>query len=259
MEGFINLIQNNVGSCITIVVGIFSAIIAIDIGIGRKEGKKQRLYLMAIIMFLLCGVILCIGNVEEPGPVPNTEPTTMPPETTQHTEPTTKPTETVRYTEPTTVPTTPPPKTAYELKLRDYASVEASSTYDGDRATHLATNLLDGKKDTNWTEGVEGNGIGEYIQFTFNGSHTITGFRICSGNHASDSYYTKNARPKTVKLTFDDGTSEEFTFLDVKQELSFTLSKAVTTRSIRLTIESVYKGSAYEDTVISEIAFLAEK
>jgi len=144
-------------------------------------------------------------------------------------------------------------------KYVHFAYVAASSTYDGDRATHIATNLIDGKRETNWTEGVDGNGIGEYVHFEFQEKHTITGFRICSGNHSSDSYYAKNARPKEIKLTFEDGSSEQFTLLDVKEEFTFQLSEAITTKNVRLTIQSVYEGSSWEDTVISEIVFLAAK
>lgn len=156
------------------------------------------------------------------------------------------------------------PKTIFELQKNDYAYVDASSTYDGDRVSHLATNLIDGDLGTNWAEGVDGNGIGEYVQFAFQKEQTITGFRICSGNHATDRYhpdryYVGNARPKMIKLTFEDGSSEEFSILDVKEELSFQLAKPVTTKTVRLTIQSVYEGSSWEDTVISEIVFLAAK
>lgn len=151
------------------------------------------------------------------------------------------------------------PKTIFELQKSDYAYVDASSTYDGDRVSHLATNLIDGDPGTNWSEGVDGNGIGEYVQFEFQQEQMITGFRICSGNHATDRYYVGNARPKTIRLIFEDGSSEEFTLLDVKEELSFQLAEPVTTKTVRLTIQSVYEGSSWEDTVMSEIVFLAAK
>ncbi len=144
-----------------------------------------------------------------------------------------------------------------ELQRSDFAYVTASSTYSGDRATHTAANLVDGKRETNWTEGVNGHGVGEYVEFTFQQEQTITGFRICSGNHSSDSYYVKNSRPERIKLTFEDGRSEDFALLDVKEELTFQLSEAVTTKTVRLTIQSVYEGSSWDDTVISEIVFLA--
>ena len=60
-------------------------------------------------------------------------------------------------------------------------------------------------------------------------------------------------------MTFEDGSSEQFTLLDVKEELTFQLSEAITTKNVRLTIQSVYEGSSWEDTVISEIVFLAAK
>lgn len=75
------------------------------------------------------------------------------------------------------------------------------------------------------------------------------------GNHTSDNYYVKNSRPKTITLTFSDGSAEKFTLMDKKEEQTFFFKKVIRTTDIRLTIDSVYTGSAYEDTIISEIVF----
>ncbi len=256
MKKLLDIIACFPGECIAIVIGVIGSIIAI-FGIKRDAEQKKNanqkdqenqnekgisyLYLLIIFMIIICVSILLIAfpkKIEHP------------PETTSQSS--------ISKTDPTKSVETSP-KTICELKKSDFAYVVASSTYDGDRATHIATNLIDGKRETNWTEGVDGNGIGEYVHFEFQKEQTITGFRICSGNHSSDSYYTKNARPEEIKLTFEDGSSEEFTLLDAKEELTFQLSEAVTTKTVRLSIQSVYEGSSWEDTVISEIVFLAAK
>lgn len=150
------------------------------------------------------------------------------------------------------------PKTVRALPEENYAIVESSSTYDGDRATHIAYNLIDSNTKTNWTEGVSGNGEGEYVDFLFQAEQPIAGFTIWAGNHYNDSYYTKNARPKTITLTFSDGSNENYTLRDKKEEQTFRFSQPVETESVRLTITSVYAGTKWEDTVISEIDFLVE-
>lgn len=252
MKEFLDIITYFPGECIAIVIGVIGSIIAIAVSATErnKEQKKEGISpprTLVIFMLVICAAILLIAfhRGKENPTTPTLQPTVSATKTTEKTEAT------------ESVPL--PPKTICELQKSDFASVSASSTYNGDRATHIATNLIDGKRETNWTEGVDGNGVGQYVDFEFRKEQTITGFRICSGNHASDSYYTKNARPRVIKLTFEDGSSEKFTILDVMEELSFQLSEAVTTKTVRLTIEAVYEGDSWEDTVISEIVFLAEK
>lgn len=151
------------------------------------------------------------------------------------------------------------PKKIRPLFEDDYTIVEASSTYNGDRATHIAYNLLDGNPKTNWTEGVPGYGEGESVDFHFQGKQPIAGFTIWAGNHYDNSYYVKNARPKTITLTFSDGSAKEYTLRDKREEQTFYFDQTVETESVLLTITSVYDdGAVYEDTVISEMSFLIE-
>lgn len=145
------------------------------------------------------------------------------------------------------------------LEVSAYSTIGASSTYSGDSAKHVVQNLIDNKVKTNWTEGVHGNGEGEYINFVFYTEQPIAGFIISAGNHASNTYYTKNSRPKTISLTFSDGSTEQYTLLDKKETQKIYFDNIVNTTSVRLTIDSVYSGSAWEDTVISEIAFLVQE
>lgn len=140
-----------------------------------------------------------------------------------------------------------------------YAYCEASSTYTEAFATHIVTNLLDDNPKTNWAEGVPGNGEGEYVDFEFVTEELVAGFVIAAGNHSSDEFYDKNARPKGIVLTFSDGSTKEFALKDVKREQTVFFNTAIPTKSIRLTIRSVYPGSEWEDTVISEFSVLVQK
>ena len=261
MEVLLHIIAYYPSECIAIVAMVVAAIIPVIIHKKSSEQKKKEkenqngvlsLLFLILCVFVICVVILLTAynyNTSEPTETTPPQPSTEFQYTAPKTDVLIAPTESVETI----------PETICELKKSDFASVTASSIYNGDRATHIPTNLIDGKRETNWTEGVNGNGIGEYVQFEFQQEQIITGFRICSGNHSSDSYYTKNARPREIKLTFEDGSSETFKVLDVKEELTFQLSEPVTTKTVRLTIQSVYEGSSWEDTVISEIVFLAAK
>ena len=64
-----------------------------------------------------------------------------------------------------------------------------------------------------------------------------------------------NNRPAALTVTFSDGTEQTVALQDVNslQEIPFLLP--VETDSIRLSIASVYHGTTYMDTVISEISF----
>lgn len=143
-----------------------------------------------------------------------------------------------------------------ELLPGEYSSIEASSTYSGDRATHITSNLTDKDPKTNWTEGVLGNGEGESLVFCCLEQHSFVGFTIRAGNHFDDSYYENNARPKTITLSFSDGSAIEFTLQDEKEMQIFYFDQPVDAKSVCLTITSVYAGKKWEDTVISDITFL---
>lgn len=131
----------------------------------------------------------------------------------------------------------------------------ASSTYSGDRATHDAVNLLDGDTKTNWTEGVPGDGIGEYVEFGFYDSYLLNAIYIFPGNQYDKSRYLDNSRPEHVTVTFSDGSTMQFTLKDMMEGQAMVLSEPVVTDSVRITIDSVFHGSEYTDTVISDVAF----
>lgn len=133
----------------------------------------------------------------------------------------------------------------------------ASSTYSGDRATHDVTNLLDNDKKTNWTEGNDGDGIGEYIRFEFWDEYCLKSIAIYAGNQYDRNRYLDNNRPEKITIGFSDGSSVSVTLKDVMEGQTILLPESVVTDSIWITINSVYHGNKYTDTVISDISFEA--
>ncbi|MCD8144042.1 MAG: zinc-ribbon domain-containing protein [Oscillospiraceae bacterium] len=131
------------------------------------------------------------------------------------------------------------------------SAVTATSALSEYNMTHSASRICDGNLSTAWVEGVDGNGIGESVTITFDGSC----LEINAGYQKSSDLYEKNARPSELLLTFSDGTTETVWLEDVNATQTIVLSQARETSSVTLTIQSVYTGWKYEDTVISEVAF----
>lgn len=114
--------------------------------------------------------------------------------------------------------------------------------------------VIDGKLLTAWVEGVTGQGIGESITLEFDSNYTINGFVTDAGFQKSEELYKKNSRPSQLKVSFTDGTSKTYYLDDINGEQDFKLESPVVSNNITFTIVSVYSGSKFEDTVISEIS-----
>ena len=150
------------------------------------------------------------------------------------------------------------PKTpTVSYNLRDMVTlVSTSSVYSGDNlGVHSPEKMFDGKLDTNWTEDATGTGIGEYVTFYFNDTYAVNQFWIYIGSHYSEGVYKQNCRPKTVTLTFSDGSSQRIQLRDSYDVQFFTLDRYYYTDFITLTIDDVYTGTKYLDTVIAELDF----
>src|ERR1043166_7024384 len=119
--------------------------------------------------------------------------------------------------------------------------------------TYYPSNAIDGKRSTAWIEGVDGVGIGEWIQFDFDHEITVHRILIQPGYFKSPAIWSQNNRLATVTARFSDGTSRQLNFEDIMQSQKVDVG-SIKTRWVRLVIESVYYGSD-PDTAISEVAF----
>ena len=66
---------------------------------------------------------------------------------------------------------------------------------------------------------------------------------------------TQLVNPKKITLTFSDGTELIYELEDVNDAQMISFADGIAAESITITIDSVYEGTAYEDTVITEICF----
>lgn len=119
---------------------------------------------------------------------------------------------------------------------------------------HGPANVTDGSLSNAWVENASGQGEGESITLQLDGIYTLSGFTINAGYQKSSSTYENNSRPAKLWVSFSDGMGLEVSLEDVNSQQKVTFPSAVETSSVTFIIESVYPGSKYEDTAISEIA-----
>ena len=112
--------------------------------------------------------------------------------------------------------------------------------------------LYDGEDWSSWQEGVDGDGTGESVTFVFDKEYQIHYVTLRLGNWSTEADYAENNRPQTV--TFELG-NEMFTvtFPDEMREYCLELARDIPASQMTITIESVYKGTYYDDTCINEI------
>lgn len=134
-------------------------------------------------------------------------------------------------------------------------SITASSSLSEYNMTHGPERVMDGSLSTAWVEGSSGQGESETITICFDANCRVSGMRINAGYQKSADLYSKNSRPSVLRVIYTDGSTEDCALQDINgmQEIHF--SRETVTGSISLMIVSVYPGTKYSDTVISEIQF----
>ena len=110
-----------------------------------------------------------------------------------------------------------------------------------------------------WVEGVAGYGIGEYLVYKFHKSTPqINTIIIVNGYVKSNSAWQKNSRVKKLKVYVNN---KEFVYLNLQDNISEQhfyipeIGNFDNHFAIKFKIMEVYKGTKYDDVVISEIYF----
>ena len=116
---------------------------------------------------------------------------------------------------------------------------------------------------TAWVEGVEGNGVGEYLRYSFPGTcPRITTVLIHNGYVKNWEVWRDNARVKSLHMYYND---EPYAILNLQDTmglqsfdvgvLGYEDKDSAPAWSIKFEILEVYPGKKYEDTAITEIYF----
>lgn len=133
---------------------------------------------------------------------------------------------------------------------------DASSVIDQDLVGNEPIKAFDDNDSTDWQEGVDGPGIGEYLEFAFDKSYPVAYMTFKLGNWLPDKsgkYYWGNCRPKTLQI--DSGNNSwNLTFPDGKEEFLVRLDPETDISNIKITIQDVYTDRIeWKDTAITDI------
>ncbi|BDD12989.1 hypothetical protein FUAX_54210 (plasmid) [Fulvitalea axinellae] len=145
----------------------------------------------------------------------------------------------------------------YDLRLPKIvdASLKASSSLSPEVA-YGVSNLVDGIKENAWVEAKKGLGVNEELGFSFDHDIKVNQIRIWNGYHRSEEHYRANARLASFMVEDETGKAQQFTFSKGDDIKTFQFEEPLQGKSFNLKILSAYRGTKYEDLVISEVQFL---
>ena len=106
-----------------------------------------------------------------------------------------------------------------------------------------------------WAEGVEGDGLNEWLKFDFVFPINITSIRIWNGLNKSLALFRANGRVKKVLITASNGEEKMINLRDKFEEQSIPVSFSNAVNWVKITILEVYPGLKYKDTCISGVTF----
>jgi hypothetical protein len=134
-------------------------------------------------------------------------------------------------------------------------SITASSQLDirTREKRYAPFNIIDGKVNTVWAEGVAGDGVGEWIYLEAEYGCSVDTVVLYPGFFEAG-YFKKNARPRRIRLTI--GFKERIISIPDKMErVVVKLEDSVPLTQMKLTVLEVYRGSRWKDLCISEMEF----
>lgn len=143
----------------------------------------------------------------------------------------------------------------YSVSASSYLKSSGYVNYKGANAHDLNYRKV-------WAEGVDGDGIGEYLIYKFRGgSPRVTKIIVVNGYVKNQTVFKENSRVKKLKVYKDGKPIAILELKDIMGEQVFEIGTLGDSRenapawSLKFEILEVYKGDKYEDTVISEIYF----
>ena len=146
-----------------------------------------------------------------------------------------------------------------EVTASSFLAPQGANEYFPENAHDLSYEFV-------WAEGVKGNGIGEYLLYTFDGAAPrITEIKVVNGYVKSEVAYRNNARVKKLKVYYNNEVLGILNLKDIRGTQTFKFEPigfadrenlgSAKDWTLKFEILEVYKGLKFEDTVISEIYF----
>lgn len=122
--------------------------------------------------------------------------------------------------------------------------------------TYGPENLVDEDLRTAWVEGLRGQGEGAYVVVDLGGAHNVSAIQVMNGYHKNRRLFDANSRVRQALLRFSDGTERTVTLSDAPDVQTIELGK-VETKWVQFVIRSVYPGTKYADTAITELRVIS--
>lgn len=143
-----------------------------------------------------------------------------------------------------------PNKYSY-ISLTDVYSVKVSSAKLEDNRLYGVQNIIDRDSKTAWVPESQKSGIGEWIELSFDDAVQINSLVLTNGYAKSEEAFKNNNRIKNATLVFSDGSKQAVLLKDTMEPQKISINR--NSRTVRLIIDSVYKGTKYDDTCLSEM------
>ena len=252
-----------------------------DIDENQNNARKASLNIgivAGVLSFFIVGLIfvlpVIIGKISDSSSDETIESVEIiAEETTVETEVTPTPTPTSTPT-PTPTPTPVPVQSdiivANPVDLGALVTDITASSIDEESGGnyYYPSYIMDGDITTCWAEGVEGNGIGEYVTIYIPEGTLISGIVVFTGYCKSADVFYNNGAPSVIDMSCGDyecsldlNTSNinyaAETYEIASSGIQFTFpSTIVSNGSITLTIADVRDGASWNDTCISEVRLL---
>lgn len=151
-------------------------------------------------------------------------------------------------------------KIAYDENLLTDATLigvsgTAQSSYKvTKKGEYPAANCVDGDVNTCWQDGEEGFAEGSRLEFYFPETRTLRYIRIRNGRAVSDQKFYENGRAQNITVVAG-GQSYSIVLDDVNAYELIEVTGGLEASAVHIVIDSVYAGSEWEDTCMTEVEF----
>lgn len=143
---------------------------------------------------------------------------------------------------------------ALSLSEINIIEVESSSEFISKKGNdYSALNLIDHNSDTTWQEGEEDAGINQTLSFVFSEPAIVSAIRLENGKRTSAEAFYENNRMASFRVFGEDSLLVELP--DSGQVQYIVFENPLMESYVEITLESVFGGTKWNDTCITEITF----
>ncbi|MFC4994596.1 NADase-type glycan-binding domain-containing protein [Rubritalea tangerina] len=141
----------------------------------------------------------------------------------------------------------------FDVRASSELAPEGKFNYSADNLS--SKNYEDGHHA--WSEGVDGDGIGESVEIELSEAQILTDILITNGYSKSETSFKNNNRVKDVTLTINGEKTMKYKLYDHPFSQKVSLGGyAKPVKKLKLEIGSVYRGEKFRDTCLSDIVVL---